>query len=148
MHVSGKYTFNAARPRVWSAIYNVKALLEIIPGCQQMEQVSDTEYRGQIQMRLPAVVGTYHTYMKRVEFEAPRYSRFEGEVDGTLGTIKGWAAFWLTGEGEQTVMEYEGQGLITGSLAMLNSRFVEGLAKSLIEQGLTRLNQQLQNQEG
>ncbi|NIV39063.1 MAG: hypothetical protein GWN58_59500, partial [Anaerolineae bacterium] len=47
----------------------------------------------------------------------------------------------------QTAIEYEGEGLITGSLARLDSRFAEGLAKNLISQGLAKLNKQLKEQE-
>jgi arylformamidase len=86
--------------------------------------------------------------MKLVDFEQPHYSRFEGEVEGTLGSIKGTASFWLKEVEGQTFIEYEGQGLITGSLAKLDSRFAEGLARNLANQGLAKLNKQLQNQEG
>jgi arylformamidase len=148
MKVSGSYTFNATREQVWARIYDPVSLLQAIPGCQQIEQVSPAEYRGEIHLRLPAVIGAYRTYVKMLEADPPQYSRFEGEVDGTLGSIKGTASFWLNETAGQTVMEYEGEGLITGSLARLNSRFAEGLAKNLINQGLTRLNKQLQAEEG
>jgi kynurenine formamidase/carbon monoxide dehydrogenase subunit G len=148
MKVTGRYTLDAPRPKVWSAIYDLSSLLAIIPGCQEIKQVSSDEYRGQIQLRLPAIVGTYQTYMKLVEFEEPHYSRFEGAVAGSLGSIKGTALFRLAEVQGRTVMEYEGQGLITGPLARLDNRFAEGLAKNLINQGLAKLNEQLQVQEG
>ena len=149
MIVTGNYTLDAPRDRVWAAIYDLKSLLAIIPGCQDIKQVSDTEYRGHIQMRLPAVVGSYQSHMKLVEFEEPHYSRFEGAVEGSLGAIKGTASFRLYEESEgQTIIEYEGQGLITGSLSRLNSRFAEGLAKSLVKQGLSKLNKQIYSSSG
>ncbi len=147
MKISGSYTFDAPRAKVWTAIYDLTALLEIIPGCQGIQQPRPGEYRGQIQLRLPAVVGSYQTYVKLLEAEPPRYSRFEGEVDGTLGLIKGTALFRLKELEGQTLIEYEGQGLISGSLAQLDSRFAEGLAKNLINQGLVKLNKKLQDQE-
>jgi kynurenine formamidase/carbon monoxide dehydrogenase subunit G len=148
MKVSGSYTLDAPRERVWAAVYDPKSLLAIIPGCQEIEQVSADEYRGQILMRLPAVVGSYQTYMKVVEFEQPYYSKFEGEVEGELGKIRGTASFRLEEVAGQTNLEFEGQGLITGSLAKLDSRFAEGLAKSLTKQGLAKLNKQLRKEEG
>ena len=147
MKICGSYTFDAPQARVWAEIYDPSSLLKVIPGCRQIEQVSPTEYRGQIQMRLPAVIGTYQSYVKVAEAEPPYYSRFEGEVEGTLGSIKGAASFRLEEVEGQTVIEYEGQGLITGSLAKLNSRFAESLAKNLINQGFAKLNAQLQTQE-
>jgi hypothetical protein len=41
-------------------------------------------------------------------------------------------------------MDYEGQAIIAGPLAQLDSRFIEGVANALIKQGLTRLNKQAQ----
>ena len=148
MIVRGSYVLDAHREQVWSALYDPRALLSIIPGCQGIEQVSASEYQGQIVMRLPAVIGTYETYMRLVESEALSYSRFEGTVEGDLGSIKGTASFWLVEMDGQTAIEYEGEGLITGSLARLDSRFAEGLAKNLINQGLGKLNKQLKEQEG
>jgi hypothetical protein len=44
----------------------------------------------------------------------------------------------------QTIIDYEGQAMIGGALARLNTRFIEGVAKTLIDQGLAKLNQQVQ----
>jgi hypothetical protein len=41
-------------------------------------------------------------------------------------------------------MTYEGQAVISGPLGQLDSRFMEGLANTLIKQGLAKLNQQAQ----
>jgi carbon monoxide dehydrogenase subunit G len=147
MKIAGRYTFNVPHEQVWAAIYDPRALLNIIPGCQEIEQVSATEYRGQIQLRLPAVIGVFQSYMRLVEAEAPYYSRFEGEVEGMPGSVKGSAWFRLKEAEGQTLMEYEGEGLVTGPLARLNSHFIEGLAKSLIDQGLAKLNKQLEDQK-
>ena len=53
MIVRGSYVLDAHREQVWSALYDPRALLSIIPGCQGIEQVSASEYQGQIVMRLP-----------------------------------------------------------------------------------------------
>lgn len=148
MKVSGSYTLDAPRQRVWSALYNIRALMAFVPGCKEIRQVSPDEYRGLIQMRLPAIVGSYQTYMKLVDYEELEYSEFVGEVEGELGTITGSASFRLKEVDGQTELEFEGKGLITGSLARLDSRFAEGLAKNLVKQGLARLNKNLQEEAG
>lgn len=148
MNVTGNYTFNAPREAVWELIHSPASLIEIIPGCQSVEQISPTEYRGNIQMKLPAIVGDYTTYVKLTGFEQPDYCHFKGEVSGAPGTISGTASFNLLDEDNlQTRIEFNGQGLITGPLARLNDRFAEGIAKSLISQGLAQLDKQLQQIE-
>jgi 2-furoyl-CoA dehydrogenase large subunit len=126
-------------------IYDPAALAGLIPGCEKLEQVSPDEYRGQIQLRLPAVVGLYQTHVKLLEREEPSYCLFAGEVSGSPGTIKGTASFRLQALNEhETLMAYEGQAVISGPLGQLNSRFIEGIANTLIKQGLDKLNQQAQ----
>ena len=78
-----------------------------------------------------------------VDAEAPNSGELEGEVVGTLGSIKGRASFRLTEGVDGTTVEYDGQAAIGGPLARLDSRFVEGLAGSLIHQGLGNLDARL-----
>jgi hypothetical protein len=143
MKITNHYTLTAPRERIWPLIYDPAALIGLIPGCEKLEQVSPDEYQGQIQLRLPAVVGTYQTYVKLLKREEPSYCLFEGEVHGAPGSIKGTASFSLQAVNEQeTLMTYEGQAVISGPLGQLNSRFIEGIANTLIKQGLAKLNQQ------
>ena len=145
MNIRGSRTLDAPRPEVFAAICDPDTLLGVIPGCRDIKKVSDTEYHGQISLRLPGVVGTYRTVVRLVDADAPCYGRLEGEVVGTLGTIKGHASFRLAEAGGRTTVQYDGQAVIGGPLARLDSRFVEGLAGSLINQGLGNLNARLRN---
>ena len=144
MNIRGSRTLDAPRDAVFAAICDPDTLLGVIPGCREIEKVGDTEYRGQISLRLPGVVGTYRTVVRLVEADAPGFGRLEGEVVGTLGSIKGEASFHLTAVDGGTTVEYDGRAVIDGPLARLDSRFIEGLAGSLINQGLGNLNSRLQ----
>ena len=147
MNIAGNYTFNAPRENVWELIHTPASLIKIIPGCQSVEQISPVEYRTNIQMKIPAIVGEYTTYVKLTNFKQPNYCHFAGEFSGAPGTISGTASFDLFEEdNQQTRIEFRGQGLITGPLARLNDRFAEGIAKTLISQGLAQLDKQLQQQ--
>jgi carbon monoxide dehydrogenase subunit G len=144
MNVSGSHTLTARRDAVFAAICDPEALLEVIPGCQEIHQVGDAEYEGRLSIRLPAIVGRYATTVRLAAAEPPAFGRLEGRVDGAAGSISGSATFRLTEEGEKTVVVYEGRGTVDGPLARLDSRFVEGIARSLINEGLARLDRRLQ----
>ncbi len=145
MNIQGHRTLDAPRDAVFAAICDPDTLLAVIPGCREIEQTGDGEYRGRISLRLPGVTGTYQTVVRLVEAEAPTYGRLEGEVVGSLGSIKGQATFRLTEADGKTTVDYAGQAVIGGPLARLDSRFVEGLAGSLINQGLGSLDARLQH---
>jgi len=145
MNIRGSRTVRAPRADVFAAILDPNVLLGVIPGCRDIEQTSPSEYRGRISLRLPGMVGTYRTDVRVIEAEEPCYGQLEGEVVGALGSIKGRASFRLAEIEGGTVVDYEGQAAIGGPLARLDSRFVEGLAGSLISQGLGNLETRLQS---
>ncbi len=146
MNVRGRKTLDVRRDAVFDAIFDPTTLLGIIPGCSEIERVDDVEYRGRITLRLPGMVGAYRTVVRIVETERPAFGRLAGEVAGSLGVIRGSATFRLTDSGGRTTVEYEGDAAISGPLARLDTRFAEGLAASLIKQGLANLESRLQGE--
>jgi carbon monoxide dehydrogenase subunit G len=144
MRVSGRATLAAPRAAVFEAICDPRTLLDVIPGCQEIERVSPEEYRGRIAIRLPAFAGTYDTLVRLTHADPPAHGELEGRVEGTAGTISGHASFRLAEVDGGTVIEYEGIATISGPLARLDSRFAEALARSLIDEGLERLGSRVQ----
>ena len=146
MNIHGRQTLDARRAEVFAAISDPDVLLRVIPGCREIAQTGDAEYRGRITLRLPGMVGTYATVVRLLDAEAPVTGRLEGEVEGTLGTIRGEATFRLSDSGPGTTIEYDGQAVIGGPLARLDSRFVEGIVGSLVAQGLRNLDANLRRE--
>src|SRR5512143_472906 len=140
MKIAGSYALDAPAERIWPLIFDPAELLQLIPGCEQIEQISPGEYRGRLNLRVAAEGGTFQTYLKIIDQQPPSYSRFEGEAAGPGGVIKGQTVFQLAEAQQRTTLTYEGQALITGPLGSLNSRLVEGVAQALIRQGLDKLN--------
>ena len=147
VEIVGSYELEASIDEVWPRIFDPTSLMSLIPGCQQLEQVGPDEYQGQIQVGVAAVSGIYESYVRVVEREPPHKCRFEGEVSGATGTIKGDASFTLKEVNEHnSLIEYQAKGMITGALAKLSPRFVEGVSQTLIKLGLATLNRGLRAQ--
>ena len=143
MNVKGSARLDAPRADVFAAICDPSALLEVIPGCSEISQVAADEYHARISLRLPAMVGSYDTVVRLVNTDPPASGELEGRVEGKAGGIRGRATFRLAEDAGGTLLEYEGTATISGPLARLDSRFVEGLAESLIDQGIARLGKRL-----
>ncbi len=143
MNVGGRFQLDAPRDEVFAAICDPGTLMAVIPGCEAIEQVDAAEYRGRISLRLPGMVGSYRTNVRLIDAAPPERAGMEGRVEGALGSISGRADFTLTSAGTGTLLEYAGHAVIDGPLARLDSRFAEGLAESLIAQGLRALNRRL-----
>jgi len=144
MKITGNYTLHGPREYVWPLIQDPASLVRLIPGCEQLKQVSPTEYRGQMQIPVAAVAGAYTMYVRLLEECELYLTRFEGEMAGPAGVATGEGAFRLLAEEDRSRLVYEGQAIITGPLGRMDGRFTEGVAYTLIQQGLANLDRQLQ----
>lgn len=142
MKITGAYTLNAPRDRAWPIIFDPVQLMGLIPGCDQIAADGPDSYRGAITLRLPAISGSYRTAIKILDRREPEFCLLDGEAAGPGGSVTGQATFTLREVDGGTQVEYEGNAIISGPLAGMNPRFVEGVAQQLIKQGLARLDAQ------
>lgn len=139
MRISGKACVNAPREAIWKLIFNPSDLLELIPGCDQVEQVAPDQYRARLTLRVPALAGSYEILIKIMESEAPQFCCLAGNAHGPSGAVQGSATFTLLPQDQQTRIDYDSELQISGPLAGMPPRFVEGVAQTLIREWLARL---------
>jgi hypothetical protein len=145
MKITGSYMLDAPREQVWPLLFDPSTLLQAIPGCEQIEAAGPDEYHGRVNLHLAAVGGQYDTSIKMLEQVRPSHCRMSGEASGASGSVRGQAVFNLQEAEPGTLVTYEGEAVITGPLSGMNSRFIEGVAQTLVRQSLGRLNAQLQS---
>ncbi len=145
MHIAGCALLHAPREAVWPLIFDPAALIGLVPGCEQLDQVAPGVYRGQIRLSVAAVGGVYETQVQVLEQAPPERCVLRGEVSGPTGVIAGQARFTLREEAAGTQIEYEGHATITGALGTLSPRFIEGVMRTLLQQGLARLDRRLRS---
>lgn len=139
MRISGQATLDAPRESIWPLIFDPHALLELLPGCEDVAQTGPDEYTARLNLRVPAVAGAYDAKVRVLDSRPPDACRFEGEASGPAGRVSGVASFALTADGAATRIDYAGDAAISGPLAGMNPRFAEGIAKTFISQGLAKL---------
>jgi len=144
--IEGNYTLHAPAQRVWPLIFDPNSLINLVPGCQQLDQVASLEYRGHLRVGIAAVSGKYDTSVKIVESDPPNHCTFDGLVSGATGTISGRASFSLQEQGHDTLLTYKASGMISGALGTVSPRILESLAKTFINQGMAKLDRQLQEE--
>src|SRR5512135_2833295 len=117
MKITGNYSLDTSPERIWPLIFEPGALLQMLPGCEKIEQVAPDEYRGRIVLRVPAMSGAYDTHVKVLEYREPSFCRLQGDAFGPTGSVRGQASFTLTPAGAGTRIDYQGEAQITGPLA-------------------------------
>jgi carbon monoxide dehydrogenase subunit G len=141
--ISGSQLLDATPEKVWPWIFDANKLMSLIPGCQAIEQESETEYRARIQVGIAAVSGTYEAFVRAIETRPFEYCSLAGDVHGPAGTIQGQASFLLEKVENQSLLRYDGEALITGALATLSPRLVESVVQMLIKVGMGNLNKKV-----
>jgi hypothetical protein len=134
---------------VFEAIHDPAVLLACIPGCETIEQVATAEYRARIAIRLPGIAGAWMLNVHVADAVAPAWCRLEGRLEGGPGTVSGRATIDLSdvsAGGSRLV--YDADARIDGPLAWLDSALVERLARTILDQGLARLDQEIGRRAG
>ena len=52
MEITGDYRIDAPREAVWRALNDPDILRQCIPGCQELEKLSDTEYTAKVATKI------------------------------------------------------------------------------------------------
>lgn len=130
MEMSGEYTIPAPREKVWEALNDPEVLKQCIDGCQSLEQMSDTEFQAKVTAKVGPVKATFNGKVNLSDIDPPNGYTISGEGQGGVaGFAKGGAEVRLSGEGNETVLNYEANAEVGGKLASVGSRLVLGVAK-------------------
>jgi hypothetical protein len=149
MKIQGEYTFDGPREAVWEVVRDPEVLATALPGTQSLEQVSDNEYQGEMQIRIGPVAGLFSGQIVISDEVPPESLTMTVEGKGKPGFVKGTGSVRLTSQEEnKTLMQYEGDMQVGGRLASVGQRMMDSVSKSLLNQGLDSLNQAVVAREG
>ena len=145
MKLAGEYVFDGSREEVWELVRDPEMLATALPGTQNLNQVSESEYQGQMSIRVGPVSGTFSGKVVVSDEVPPESYTLAVEGRGAPGFAQGTGNVNLVDQVDgTTLMKYEGDVQIGGKLAGVGQRMLETVSKSMTRQGLETLNQALQ----
>lgn len=135
MDLTGEYTIPATRQEVWDALNDTEVLKLCVPGCDEMEKVSDTEFVAKITAKIGAVRAKLKGKVVLSEIDAPNgYTMTGSGQGGVAGFAKGGAKVMLSdAPGGGTLLKYEARAELGGKLAAVGSRVIQGVAKKMAD---------------
>jgi uncharacterized protein len=145
MKLDGEYIFDGPREEVWKIVRDPEVLSTALPGTQSLEQVSENEYQGEMNLRVGPVVGVFSGRITVSDEVPPESCTLTVEGRGKPGFVNGSGHVQLVSlEADKTLMKYTGEVQIGGRLASVGQRLIDTASKSIINQGLKSLNAALQ----
>ncbi len=132
MKMSDKIRIEAPREKVYAALNDPEILKRAVPGCEEMEWVSDTELTAVAVVKIGPVKAKFKGKVTLSDIDPPNGYTITGEgTGGAAGFAKGGAKVSLIEDGDATILRYEVQADVGGKLAQVGARLIEGTAKKL-----------------
>ena len=135
MTMTGEVELNAPREVVWAKLNDAEVLKVCIPGCEQLDKLSDTEFQAIAVTKIGPVKAKWKGKVHLTDLDPPNGYKISGEGEGGIaGFAKGSAVVRLAPKDGGTLLTYNVEAQIGGKLAQLGQRLINGTAKKLADE--------------
>ncbi|MGN6187722.1 MAG: CoxG family protein [Conexibacter sp.] len=137
MKIDGEHVFSTSRDAVWAALTDPRVLAASVPGAKRLEVTGDHRYAVTVKAGVGAVTGTYSGELELTDQVAPERCTVRAAIAGAPGSVQTVAQMHLTTRDDgSTLLRYEADASVTGSLAGVGQRLLGAAAKRTTAQFL------------
>jgi uncharacterized protein len=134
MTMNGECELPVPPQAVWEKLNDPATLKACIPGCEQLDKTSDTEFQAVATVKIGPVKARFKGKVALSDLDPPNGYKISGQGDGGVaGFAKGGATVKLTPKNGGTLLSYNVDAQIGGKLAQLGQRLVNGAAKKVAD---------------
>ena len=129
---SGSVIVPETRDRVFHMLLDPALLRRIIPGCRELSVVGVNAYRADVLLGAGPVRGRFQADVRLHELSPPHAATLEGRIIGPLGAASGLGHIRLSELPDGTRAEYDYEIAISGKVASVGGRMLDGAARAVI----------------
>ena len=133
MRLSGEYQINLEKQKVWEALNDPVILQKSIPGCDNFEKNSETEFTASATNKIGPFNASFSGQIKLKEINAPNSYIIEGSGNSPVGFASGEAKVRLEDFNSGTKLIYEVEANVGGKIAQVGSRLIDMTAKKMAD---------------
>jgi 2-furoyl-CoA dehydrogenase large subunit len=137
--MSGSVDLPASPERVFAVLMDPDALASVIPGCHQLEQVGENRFRAEVTIGIGVVRARYQAQIELSNLKPPHELSLGGKGISSLGSAEGHGTVRLTPLNGGTRLSYDYVVSVSGKVAAVGGRMLEGAAKIILRQMFDRL---------
>ncbi len=136
MQFSGSVLIRAPRDKVWAFVTDPLAVGSCGPGVESVERVDDTHYKAIAKVGVGFISARFAGDIVLVEQVAPERAvmKVHGQAPGSAADATATMSLRDGDEPGTTVMDWVAEVTISGSLAAVGARLIEGTANKLTAQ--------------
>ncbi|MCH8872149.1 carbon monoxide dehydrogenase subunit G [candidate division KSB1 bacterium] len=144
MKIEGSLTVAGTPEKLWDLLQDPEFLKEIMPGCKELKQTEEDHFTGIIEAKVGAISSRYTTKFSIYDKNRPNSYRLKVEGNGKGGFVNADTQVVLEANQDGTVMKYDGEVNIGGTIARIGQRLIDAASKMLIGKGIKNLTEKLE----
>jgi uncharacterized protein len=139
MKMQGERLIQAPQQDVWKALNDPDVLKQCIPGCEEMQKVSDHQFSAKVKAKVGPVSLTMTGDVQLSDLNPPVSYRITGQgKGGAAGFAKGGADIRLDNKGAATLITYDVDAQVGGKLAQIGNRLIDSTARKMADDFFSR----------
>jgi 2-furoyl-CoA dehydrogenase large subunit len=123
---------------VWSALLNEDELRQAIPGCERLARTGAHAFAASVVLGVGPVSGRFEAEVALFDLEEPRSAVLRGNLSGALGVASGEGRLTLASQNDGCRIDYHYDIHLSGRVAMIGGRMLDGTARHLINEFFRR----------
>ncbi|HXF46836.1 MAG TPA: molybdopterin cofactor-binding domain-containing protein [Burkholderiaceae bacterium] len=142
LRAHGQLEIAAPPERVFAVLLDPVALAKVIPGCHALESIGPNRYRADVAVGVGVVKARYRAQIDLADIDPPHSVRLVGSGTSSLGTGSGEGRLRLERTATGTRLHYDYEARVSGKVAAVGSRMLEGAARMLLAELFNALGRQ------
>jgi carbon monoxide dehydrogenase subunit G len=136
MNVSGEFTINAPRARVFNALRDARFFASLVEGVQDLTEIDPTHYAAVFETKVAYLKFRFKVTVEISRLQEPDEieARVEGTPLGVVGRLTATSRTKLTEAGDETKVDYSVEAALTGKLGSLGQPVLKSKAKQMEKQ--------------
>ncbi|MFC4275676.1 xanthine dehydrogenase family protein molybdopterin-binding subunit [Achromobacter aloeverae] len=138
----GEVRLSATPEAVFAVLMDPAALAKVIPGCNALNPAGENRYRADVTVGVGMIKARYAAEVALSDLDPPRSLRLSGTGISSVGTAKGSGLVTLQPQDGGTLLTYDYEAEVSGKVAAVGGRMLEGAARIVLRQLFDQLGRQ------
>ena len=135
MHFEGTVQIAAPRDRVWAFVMDPNQVGQCGPGVESIEVIDDTHFKATAKVGIGFISSRFVVNMEFAEVTPPDAATIKAHGQAPGSAVDATALMRLSdGDADGTKMDWSADVNISGTLASVGARLIEGTANKMIGQ--------------
>lgn len=145
MQFSGRVPINAPRERVWAFLLDPNQVGSCGPGVESVEIVDDDHFKARAKVGIGFISARFNIDLTMAERVPPTKAVIKAHGQAPGSAVDATATMTLSdGDPGTTVMDWAADVAISGTMASLGARLIEGTANKMIGQSFDCIKSKLE----